>query len=190
MSRLFSANSSQAFYSSAGSSRRAVPQQFANLCNPCAVNRRFGIMEDYDDVSHDSDSDIESPGRLTSLSGGGKTTGQLASRQMKPVDTVLFEQYDRNANPAVVPIQVEPKVINFDSISPGILYVMTFSVRNSSFIRSHPRACRPCIEARWWLLVWPEEIIRVVEARIVCNLFLGSSDGWRPWTNITSGVVI
>ena len=89
-------------------------------------------MEDYDDVSHDSDSDVESPGR-TGSGFGGQTTGQMASRQMKPVDTVLFEQFDRYANPAVVPIQVEPGVINFDAISPGILYVMTFSVRNSSF---------------------------------------------------------
>ena len=100
-------------------------------------------MEDYDDVSHDSDSDIESPGRLTGLQGGGQTTGQLASRQMKPVDTVLFKQYDHNANPAVVPIQVEPKVINFDSVSPGILYVMTFSVRNSGFTGQRIRIKAP-----------------------------------------------
>ncbi len=100
-------------------------------------------MEDYDDVSHDSDSDVESPARMTGLTGGGQTTGQLASRQMKPVDTVLFEQYDRNANPAVVPIQVEPGVINFDSISPGILYVMTFSVRNSSFTGQRIRIKAP-----------------------------------------------
>jgi hypothetical protein len=91
-------------------------------------------MEDYDGVSHDSDSDdgVPPPTGLTSGFGAGLTTGELRSRQLQKTDTVLYTPYDRHAAPARVPIQCDPGVIDFASITPGILYVMTFSVRNSS----------------------------------------------------------
>lgn len=92
-------------------------------------------MDDYEDVSHDSDSDdgVSPPSGLPSGFGAGLTTGELASRALKTSDDpVLYTPFDRNADPARVPIQVDPGVIDFDSITPGVLYVMTFSVRNSS----------------------------------------------------------
>ena len=93
-------------------------------------------MEDYDDVSHDSDSlpDKDMPSNEskidfavdTRMSNTGGTRTFSKSREL------LREKYEMSLPEHSRPIRVTPTEINFDGIDTGVLYVMTFSVKNAS----------------------------------------------------------
>ena len=89
-------------------------------------------MQDYDDLSHDSDSAVTT----NTGDGGGRqvkfaSTGPLVVRPQPRLFSesrkivAAHAQDDR-------PLRVDPGEIRFEAIEPGVLYVMSFSVRNAT----------------------------------------------------------
>ena len=91
-------------------------------------------MEDYDNVSHDSDSlpdkDLGNGETKVEFTTGSKTSPK--GKNFSKSTTMLREKYQQSLPEHAHPIRVTPSEINFDSIDVGVLYVMTFSVRNAS----------------------------------------------------------
>ena len=94
-------------------------------------------MEDYDDVSHDSDSlpDSRQSGLGETKDFAGEIrTGKMTTREFKNTanSELIRERYSQKLPQDSDPVRCTPNQINFDGIDVQTLYVMTFSVRNCS----------------------------------------------------------
>ncbi len=94
------------------------------------------VMEDYDDVSHDSDSlpDKDMPNNESKIDFAVDTrmSNTAGTRTFSKSSQLLRERYEMSLPEHSRPIRVTPTEINFDGIDTGVLYVMTFSVKNAS----------------------------------------------------------
>eukprot|EP00606_Chrysophyceae_sp_TOSAG23-5_P001155 GSChrysophyteH2.ASY1.ANO1.1079.1 assembled CDS len=94
------------------------------------------VMEDYDDVSHDSDSlpDKDMPSNESKIDFAVDTrmSNTAGTRTFSKSSQLLRERYEMSLPEHSRPIRVTPTEINFDGIDTGVLYVMTFSVKNAS----------------------------------------------------------
>ena len=139
-------------------------------------------MDDYDDVSHDSDSlpdvglmatggAIETKENEFTIKAGTAYTPAQYTPSMTLQEQYTFERLEDSRN-----LQVIPTEINFDSIDSGTLYVMTFAVLNCSGKAQRIRVKAP--ESMFFALNYvPTGVIAPgMEARgeIECQLHEGS----------------
>lgn len=87
-------------------------------------------MDDYDNISHDSDSVPFSEEK--SINNDEKTRGGTFVLRAQPrlfsESRKIVAEYQKDDRP----IRVDPGEIRFESIEPGVLYVMSFAVRNAT----------------------------------------------------------
>ena len=91
-------------------------------------------MDDYDDVSHDSDSrggEGENGGSRSVSFQQQRATGINVARLQPRLFTESRRMVAAHAQEDW-PLRVDPGEIRFESIEPGVLYVMSFSVRNAT----------------------------------------------------------
>eukprot|EP01041_Mallomonas_annulata_P004748 gene4748-9429_t len=78
---------------------------------------------------------VNKPG-MTKLN--SKTHAQL-QQYSEPFLLAGSAQFNKTSGDADLPLRIEPHELRFDSIEPGILYVMTFSVRNTTKVAQRIR---------------------------------------------------
>lgn len=135
-------------------------------------------MDDYDNVSHDSDSAFsqgEGVDRAVTFDTKvrGAQSGRPKARQLGESRKIgeAHLQEDR-------PLRVDPGEIRFEAIEPGVLYVMSFSVRNATKAAQRIRIRAP--KSGYFALNYiPTGAVAPgidVRAEIECQLPVGGTD--------------
>jgi hypothetical protein len=105
-------------------------------------------MDAYTHVSHDSDSTGVQEEKEQPLDANKFISSRLESKKAydtKPrlLNTQMMTDQCMIVSDIKMPLAVEPGELNFDSIVPGMLYVMSFSMRNATQIPRRMRVTAP-----------------------------------------------